>query len=377
METIRYSKNNLDFSQEIRTRVKEYFTENNIQQYGNGQIIVKTIFMSVLYFAPYILMTAGIVSGAIWVLLSYFIMGLGMAGLGMVTMHDANHGSFSKSKKTNKFFSMSLYLLGGFPPNWRFQHNTLHHGYTNIEGHDGDIAPVAILKFSPHQPHKGIHRYQHLYAWFFYSLMTISWITMNDFKKIIRYKKMGANLSSKESFSTLFSELILSKILYYGIFLVVPMFVLPIAWYWVVAGFILMHLTGGFILSTIFQTAHVVPTSNYPLPDENNVINNNWAVHQLYTTSNFSPNSKIFSWFIGGLNYQIIHHLFPQVSHIHYRKIDPIVQAAAQKYGLPYYVNRSFFSAVYEHAKMLKQLGRKTSETGIDFNSSLPQASGM
>ncbi|MBE0651514.1 MAG: acyl-CoA desaturase [Bacteroidales bacterium] len=377
METIRYSKNNLDFSQEIRTRVKEYFTENNIQQYGNRQIIVKTIFMAVLYFVPYILMTTGIVSGAIWVLLSYFIMGLGMAGLGMGTMHDANHGSFSRSKKTNKFFSMSLYLLGGFPSNWRFQHNTLHHGYTNIEGHDGDIAPVAILKFSPHQPHKAIHRYQYLYAWFFYSLMTISWITMNDFKKIIRYKKMGANLNSKKPFSALFSELILSKILYYGIFLFVPMFVLPIAWYWFVAGFILMHLTGGIILSTIFQTAHVVPTSNYPLPDENNEISNNWAVHQLYTTSNFSPNSRIFSWFIGGLNYQVIHHLFPQVSHIHYKNIAPIVQAAAEKYGLPYYVNRNFFAAVYEHTKMLKQLGRKTIEKEIEFNSSLSQASGM
>ena len=174
MEKIRYSKTNLDFSKELRIKVKEYFLENNIQQYGNHQIIIKTISMALLYFAPFILMIAGIASTATLVILSYFIMGIGMSGLGMVTMHDANHGSFSRNKKTNKFFGMSLYLLGGFPPNWRFQHNTLHHGYTNIEGQDGDIEPVGILRFSPHQPLKTIHRYQNLYAWFFYGLMTIS-----------------------------------------------------------------------------------------------------------------------------------------------------------------------------------------------------------
>lgn len=377
MEKIRYSKNNPEFTKELRARVKEHFLENNIQQYGNHQIIIQTIFMALLYFTPFTLMVTGITSGVLSVLLSYFIMGLGMAGLGMVTMHDANHGSFSKHKKTNKFFSKTLYLLGGFPPAWRFQHNTLHHGYTNIEGHDEDIAPVGVLRFSPHQPYKRIYRYQYLYAWFFYSLMTISWITMNDFKRLIRYNKMGAPFTSGNRFSALFKDLVLSKILYYGIFLFVPMFVLPVAWYWVIAGFIFMHATGGIILSTIFQTAHVVPTSNYPLPDTKNEIDNNWAVHQLYTTSDFSPTSKIFSWFIGGLNYQVVHHLFPQISHVHYKNIAPIVKATAQKYGLPYHVNRNFLVAVLEHAKMLKQLGRETHEKNLAFNPSVSQVSNL
>ena len=377
MEKIRYSKTNLEFTKEIRAKVKEYFLENDIQQYGNQQIILQTIFMALLYFIPYALMVVGITSGIITVLLSFFIMGVGMAGLGMVTMHDANHGSYSKNKKTNKFLSKSLYLLGGFPPAWRFQHNTLHHGYTNIEGHDEDIAPIGVLRFSPHQPYKTIYRYQYLYAWFFYSLMTISWITMNDFKRLIRYNKMGATFTREKRFSTHFTDLVLSKILYYSIFLLVPILVLPVAWYWVVAGFIVMHATGGIILSTIFQTAHVVPSSNYPLPDVNNKIDNNWAVHQLYTTSDFSPNSKIFSWFIGGLNYQVIHHLFPQVSHVHYKNLAPIVQATAQKYGLPYHVNRNFLVAVLEHAKMLKQLGRKAEEKDFAINPSLTQVSNL
>ena len=369
MEAIRYSKDNIEFTNELRKKVKDYFKKNNIQPYGNKQIIIKTILMSLLYFVPFVLILTGVISSAVWVLGSFMLMGLGLSGLGMVTMHDANHGSFSKHKRVNKFFSKSLYLLGGFPPNWRFQHNTLHHGYTNIEGHDEDIAPAGILRFSPHQPRKNIHRFQYLYAWFFYSLMTVSWITVKDFKRFINYNKMGYILSGEKGFAGLLADLIISKILYYVIFLIVPIIVNPVAWYWIIAGFFIMHFTAGLILSTIFQTAHVVPTSNYPLPAANNEISNNWLVHQLYTTSDFSPNSKIFSWLIGGLNYQVIHHLFPNISHIHYKKLAPIVKSTANKYGLPYYVNRNFIVAVKEHIRMLKLLGCKIYKEEIALTS--------
>jgi linoleoyl-CoA desaturase len=365
MRAIRYSKDNMNFTRELRAKVKEHFLVNKINQYGSYQIIVKTILMASLYLVPYAIMMTGSLSFGPAVLLCYFIMGLGMAGLGMSTMHDANHGSFSQHKMVNDFFSKSLYLLGGFPPNWRFQHNTLHHGYTNIEGHDEDIAPVGILRFSPHQPVKSFHRYQYLYAWFFYCLMTISWITVKDFKRLSNYSRMQAAPGSLKNYSVNLAVLILSKVVYYSIFLIVPLVFLPAAWYWIVAGFILMHFTGGLILSTIFQSAHVVPTSAFPLPDGNNEMSNNWAVHQLYTTSDFSPESNIFSWFIGGLNYQVVHHLFPDISHIHYKKLAPIVSSTARKYGLPYHVNRNFVDAVREHIRMLKLLGHSTGKKEI------------
>jgi linoleoyl-CoA desaturase len=165
---------------------------------------------------------------------------------------------------------------------------------------------------------------------------------------------------SLKNYSVSLAVLILSKMVYYSIFLIFPLVFLPAAWYWIVAGFILMHFTGGLILSTIFQTAHVVPTSEFPLPDDNNEISNNWAVHQLYTTSDFSPESNLFSWFIGGLNYQVVHHLFPDISHIHYKKLAPIVNSTATKYGLPYHVNINFVAAVREHIRMLKLLGNNT-----------------
>ena len=182
MKNIRYSKHKIDFIAELRNSVNDYFKKNNIQHYGNSEIYLKTIFMLVLFLMPYAIMIFGNISSVLLILMCWIIMGVGMSGVGLVTMHDANHGSFSKYRWVNKFFSNSLYLLGGFPANWRYQHNTLHHGFTNVEGHDEDIAPPGILRFSPHQPLKKIHRYQYIYAWFFYSLMTISWIMVKDFR---------------------------------------------------------------------------------------------------------------------------------------------------------------------------------------------------
>ena len=314
--------------------------------------------MITLYLAPFILMVSGVISSVPLVLLCWITMGLGMSGLGMGTMHDANHGSFSKNQKVNRFFGNSLYLLGGFPTNWRYQHNTLHHGFTNIEGHDEDIAPPGILRFSPHSPLKRIHRYQHIYAWFFYSLMTISWIVAKDFKRLKKYKDKGAKLGGKRKFNRLFVDVTISKIIYYSVFLLIPLLTVPVAWYWIICGFLVMHFTSGLVLSTIFQTAHVVPTSEYPIPDEDGELNNNWAVHQLYTTCNYAPGSKIFSWLIGGLNYQVEHHLFPYISHIHYRDISQIVQTKTKEFGLPYHVNKSFAKAVWQHIKMLTLLGK-------------------
>ncbi len=368
MKNIRYSKQKLDFTTELRNSVNEYFSKNNIQQHGNQKIYLKTLFMTLLYFTPFILMISGLVSTGILVLLCWFIMGLGMSGLGMVTMHDANHGSFSKHKWVNKLFGNSMYLLGGFPPNWRFQHNTLHHGFTNIEGHDEDIAPPGILRLSPHRPLKKIHRYQYIYAWLLYSLMTFSWIIAKDFKRFKKYKEMGAKLSSKRKIESLLVDIIISKVAYYSLFLVIPLLTIPVAWYWIFAGFLIMHVTSGLVLSSIFQSAHVVPSSEYPVPDKNGELNNNWAVHQLYTTCDYAPKSRIFSWLIGGLNYQIEHHLFPNISHIHYSHISKIVQSKAKKYDLPYHVNKSFAQAVWQHIKMLKLLGQFQNTDKISFS---------
>lgn len=354
----KFSIKNKEFIVELREKVKQYFEVNAISQQGNSQIIWQSVFMLLLYFVPYGFLLSGLIHTPLLMFAAWFAMGLGMAGTGMVLMHDANHGSISKNKRVNTLMGASLYLLGGFPKNWKFQHNTLHHGFTNIDGQDGDISPVSTLRFSPHKPLRKIHRYQHWYAWFFYSLMTVSWVTAKDFMRLAAYTKMDAP-TFKSKKNLLFMELIASKVIYYSIFLLLPMLLIPMAWYTILLGFVLMHLVSGFVLTIIFQTAHVMPGSLYPLPDEMGNMEYNWAVHQLHTTSDYSPKSRIFSWMIGGLNYQIEHHLFPNVSHVHYKKLSVIVRETAQKYGLPYSVQPNFIMALRSHTRMLKQLGRE------------------
>ena len=359
-QSIKFNNNTQkEFVSEIRQKVKDYFETSNISRFGNIHMVLKTISMFSLFFIPYILMIAGVVTNPYIMLILWIIIGFGMAGIGLSVMHDANHRSYSKNGMVNKILSYSLNLLGGFPPNWQYQHNFLHHGFTNIDGLDEDINPPGkLLRFSPNKPLYKIHRYQHYYAWFFYGLMTLSWTTTKDFNQLYRYYKEGVKLNGNKSYTVLFLELFISKMFYYLYMLVIPMIILPVPWWMVVIYYLSAHFVSGFMLSIIFQTAHVMPSSHYPQPSGEGTIENNWAIHQLSTTSDYSPNSKFFSWFVGGLNYQIEHHLFPNICHIHYKKISVIIKDTAREYNLPYFVKRNFFMALKSHFLMLKSLGR-------------------
>lgn len=347
-----------EFANELRTKVKEYFDTNEISKTGNFSIVAKSLFMLALYTGPFILMLTGVFDSVLISFISWFIMGVGMAGLGMVAMHDANHGSFAKNSIVNRWLSKSLYFLGGFPPTWRHQHNTMHHRFTNIDGFDEDIATIGLLRFSPHKPLKKVHKYQHLYAWFFYGLMTISWSTNKDFSQLSRYKRKEFKIDKKRKYSYLYTDLIISKVIYWAVSLVLPLIFMSIGWYWIVLGFLLMHFISGFILGIIFQTAHVMPDMEYPLPSTEGNIENNWIVHQLETTTNYAPKNRVLSWLIGGLNHQVEHHLFPTISHVHYYKLSAIVQRTTSKYEIPYHVQPTFYQALSQHFKMLKALGR-------------------
>ena len=348
-----------EFIRELREKVQEQLASNNLTRFGNRKMIVKSLFMLTLYLVPYLLMITGAVTHPAALVACWILMGTGIAGVGMAVMHDANHRAYSRNKKVNQWMGYSMFLLGGFPANWQQQHNVMHHGYTNIEGYDEDIDPGGYLRLSPHKPLRKIHRFQHLYAWVLYGLMTLSWVTTKDFRQLNGYRETGVKLTSSLNYRQLLWVLVAAKIFYYGLFLVLPMIVLPVAWYIVVLLFLLMHFTSGLILTTIFQTAHVVTSSDYPRPDETGSMENNWAIHQLFTTSDFAPKNRVLSWLIGGLNYQVEHHLFPNISHVHYRKLAPLVRETAKKYNLPYHVQPTFFHALADHGRMLRRLGRE------------------
>ncbi|MBL3655128.1 fatty acid desaturase family protein [Fulvivirga sediminis] len=313
--------------------------------------------MLMLFFGPLIMLNTGIITNAFSLFGLYILSGLGMAGIGMGVMHDAIHGSFSKKRKVNQWMGYTMNLIGANASVWKIQHNVLHHTYTNISESDDDINAPFFLRFSPHAKRYWLHRFQHIYIWFFYSLSTISWITSKDFVRVKRYKKMGFFKGKNEYKNTIF-EISAWKLLYYSYTLILPLIMVPLAWWIILLAFISMHMVTGILISIVFQTAHVMPSADFPLPDKNGLIANNWSVHQLATTSNYSPRSKSFSWLIGGLNYQIEHHLFPNICHTHYNKLSSIVATTAQEYGIPYLIKKSFWAAIIDHIKMLRSLGR-------------------
>jgi linoleoyl-CoA desaturase len=346
-----------DFFVTVQTRVRKYFEDNKISRYGDIRMVIKTIVMMLIYFGPYFLMLSGVITSSWQQLILWAIMGVGMAGLGLSVMHDANHGAYSKNRFVNKFLGYVIHILGGSATNWILQHNVLHHTFTNVDGVDEDINPGNFLRFSPHQKRTKMHELQHIYAWPLYALMTILWITTKDFKQIIRYKKSGLIKQMRKPYSVLFTEILTMKVFYYVYALIIPLIFFAAPWYLTIVFFLLMHFIAGLTLAAIFQSAHVMPTSEYPLPDDKGKLENHWAIHQMLTTANFSPKSRILSWYVGGLNFQIEHHLFPNICHVHYKSISKIVEKTAKEFGLPYHSQPNFFIALKEHARMLYRLG--------------------
>jgi linoleoyl-CoA desaturase len=347
-----------DFYNTTRKRVAEYFKEKGISKHANANMVFKTIAMLAIYFVPFSLLISGVVTNMWLLYLCWAVMGLGMAGIGLSIMHDANHGAYSKNRQINTIIGQVIWFVGGSSVNWKIQHNVLHHSFTNINHMDEDLETIPILRFSPHKKLMKIHKFQFIYAWFFYGLMTLMWATVKDFNQLTRYKRKDLIKTQKKTYNRLFAELIIVKSIYYVLFLVLPLLYAPMAWWQVVIGFLVMHWIAGFILAAIFQPAHVTPDAEFPLPDDQGNMENKWAIHQLMTTMNFAPGSRLFSWYVGGLNYQVEHHLFPNVCHIHYKRISKIVKDTAKEFNLPYYSNPTFLGALRAHNTLLKQLGR-------------------
>jgi len=357
-EHIKFDTTKPEFVKVLRKRVNKYFKDNNISKNSNSMMVFKTIFMLSLYFVPYFLILFGVVS-SFSSLICWSFMGFGMAGIGLSVMHDANHNAYSKNPNVNKWVGYFLNLVGGYDLNWRVQHNVLHHTYTNIIGHDEDVDAGIVLRFSKDQPRKRHHGFQHIYAWFLYGLMTISWLLSKDFIQLRKYNKKGLLKTQGVSMKKAMFQLTFWKAFYVFYVIALPT-ILTGNFLIVILGVLLMQFIAGLFLTIVFLCAHIVDQTEFPLPDNKGVVNQNWYIHQLETTANFSNNKSFFSWFIGGLNYQIEHHLFPNICHVHYHELSKIVKKTASEYNVPYHASNTFLGALNHHYKHLKYMGQKS-----------------
>jgi linoleoyl-CoA desaturase len=252
----------------------------------------------------------------------------------------------------------TIYILAGNVYNWQVQHNVLHHTYTNIPGHDEDLDAGRVIRFTKEAKWYNFHRFQHYYSVFLYGLLTFNWSLTTDFKQMSGYLKRNLSYGKAKNPKILWTTLVITKIIYFAVWIVIPM-VIGISWWKVLIGFFVMHYTAGLILSIVFQLAHITDETTNPHPNEEGEIESTWAIHQLLTTVNFAPKNLIVNWYTGGLNHQIEHHLFPNISHVHYGKIAKFVKETAKECDLPYYEYKTMRSAIIAHFKHLKDLGIK------------------
>jgi linoleoyl-CoA desaturase len=358
---VRFNRKPSDFSKTLKERVDAYFKENGLSRQGDWRMYAKTVLMLGLFFTPWAFIAFG-GTGAGWQFwVAEIVMGFGLAGIGLNVMHDANHGSFSKHKWVNQTVSYVLDLVGGSSALWRIQHNVLHHSFTNIEGLDEDIDTPGILRFTPNRPLKKIHKLQFIYAWGFYSIMTLFWMTAKDWLALARYRKKGLVKSSGSSVGQLTRDLIISKALYFGYIMILPALFSGLPFWKIILGWMVMHAVTGLILASIFQPAHVLEDLQFAQGEKGVSMEDDNLSHQLKSTANFGTRSRLFTWMCGGLNHQIEHHLFPQVCHIHFSDLAPIVRKTAEEFGLPYRSSTTFAGALALHTKMLWKLGREES----------------
>jgi linoleoyl-CoA desaturase len=356
MSKVVFNNKNAVFFQSLKVAIDNYFKEKNLKKTGNWTLYSKTIILFVVCISLYL--TAICFSLPFFpIILIGSVLGVLCACIGFNVMHDANHGSYSSKNWVNNTLSLTLNALGGNSFIWRHKHNIIHHTYPNVDGIDDDIAKSPFIRMCSSQQWVPMHKIQHLYTPILYAISSMIWILFQDFEKYFKRKVHNTDLQKMKTADHVIFWI--SKILYIFFYIVLP--ILLTGWQQGLAFFISLHIGQGFTLAIVFQLAHVVEETEFafaPL-NETTVIENEWAIHQLKTTSNFSPKSKVITWLAGGLNYQVEHHLFPRISHIHYPAMSNIVKQKCEEFNIPYNCIPTFNRAVVSHFRFIKLLGRK------------------
>lgn len=354
MSIPKFSKGPHSFHTELKKRIADYFQEVGHSTTGNYQLFIKAIVLMVGFLFIYIHLVF-FTPNLLWQVLESILLGGLVAAIGFNVMHDGAHGSFSKYKWLNTIAAFSLNILGGNSFMWNVKHNIIHHAYTNVDGLDDDIDIQPWLRMSRTQKKYGFHRYQHLYFWVLYSLLYIFWIFLLDYQKYFKSRIGQMDLKRmKLSDHVIFWFF---KLVHFFLFVGLPIYMVGFS-SWLVS-FLIFTLFAGIVLSLVFQLAHTVEHTEFPMPDpESNKLMDEWAIHQVKTTANFATNNSLVSWLVGGLNFQIEHHLFPKISHIHYPAISKIIRQTCQEFGIPYHEYPRVRYAVASHVAFLRQMGR-------------------
>ena len=343
------------FALDLRRRVDAYLSVEGREPAGFRAIQVKTLVL-------FVWLAGGIALGLSTtmlpvILLGGLLAGLAMAGLGMSVQHDGGHRAYSRNPKINLAAASVLDFLGASSHVWHYKHGVAHHTYPNMEGADEDIELRPIARMAPGQPHHWYHRFQQFYMPLLYGMINIKWFWSDDYRDLIR-GRVG-NTPIKPPRGGDLAIFIGGKIVHLLWSLVLPLAVLGLAKGLAFYG--IMYFACGFTLALVFQLAHCVEEAEFiqlPTSPDAPPVERDFFAHQLATTVDFARTSRWVTWYVGGLNFQAVHHLFPRVCHIHYPGLAPIVEQCCAEHGVPYKFTPSLWTAIGSHFRWLRRMGR-------------------
>jgi linoleoyl-CoA desaturase len=342
------------FQKELRRRVEARIREQGIQERDCPAMYLKTGVVLAAFFLSYLALV--FLAQTWWQALPLaLLLGFAIAQIGFNIQHDGGHRAYSEHAWVNKLMAMTLDMVGGSSYVWRWKHAVFHHMYVNLQDHDTDIELGIFGRLSPRQHHHAIYRWQQWYLWPLYGVMTMKWHFYDDYRDVI-LGKMGVNHFPRPHGW----ELVIfvgGKLVFLTLAFGVPLLFHP---FWTVALFYVITIAvTGVALAVVFQLAHAVEEARFPEPTPGTAhMGDAWAVHQVGASVDFARDSRVVSWLVGGLNFQIEHHLFPCISHVNYPAIAGVVEATCKEFGVPYTANQTLGSAIASHFRWLKRMGR-------------------
>ena len=341
------------FRKELFERINQYFIQTNFSKKAGPKMWFKIIFGLCWYFGSYMCIYLFTLDNGSFFLLYLFHV-ISHIYVVLNISHDANHHSISRKPWVNKVFSYSFDACGLNSYLWRVLHHTQHHYCMNVHGEDETLAARGFFRFTPNSPKRILHRYQHLYFPFVYGFLTLDWIFVKDFDYFI-FKQSALSKGLHHPAKEL-AIMIITKTFYLTWMVVLPIAILGISFWIVLAAFLVAGFIIGITASLVVQIVHPTATAEFP---ETTHEYEDYVLYVLATTADYSAKSPIANSLLGGLNLHVIHHLFPQICHTHFPALTKIIKATSKEYKMNYREVKNMYVAIKQHYILLKQLGRE------------------
>lgn len=334
---------------DLKRLVNDYLSKTPLEAIGPRQMYYKSAFLVCCWITAYTLLLT--VGPSYWFVgvISLVTLLILTCGLEFCIMHDASHFTFSSHRWLNKVaLNLALSVLGACPLSWHQEHVVRHHGHTNILGSDPDVYASHVLRLHPDDKWHWWHQWQHYYGMPLFSFMWLHWV-YNDLVNAI----FNTYQLSRRRYWLFWTLIFVGLIPHIILGLVIPYLAFKDIWV-VGIGYVLFFMSLSIVMAMTFVLAHVSDGQTFYQSHDD--IQKDWAVHQLETTADFAVNNRFLIFLLGGLNFQVEHHIFPAICHLHYPQIQKIVKKYCNEHGVRYHEEETLWGALRSHVVHLKTM---------------------